>query len=411
MIAERALVPRLAFRNVLRNRRRSLLSGSVIFFGVFFLVFARGFIDGIEYGSERTQIDTNCAHLRVVAAGAVDDGFDLPLTPRIGDARPILLRAAELPGAVAATPRIRFSADGSDGRGQLRVVAIGIDTARDAVVFPMGIDAATLEGDPPGAMVGAGILKLFEIVPGDVLTLVARTPEGSISALDFVVRGAISTGNPAVDNLHVIVPIASARELLALGESEATEVAVRLDGQRATARAASAMRSGLAPQLSIETWVEATEDIRSLMAIRRKALAIIVFVIMAIAAAGIANTVLMSIYERFREIGTVTAFGFPPASVRRLFLLEGITLGAMGSVAGMIAGSIVVLYFERHGIDITSLTQAPDVVYPISAVIYTEFDALGVLEAGAFGVLVAAVATVLPARRAARLDPVEALRS
>ena len=399
------LLLRLALRNVIRHRSRSLLSGSVIFFGVFFLICARGFVDGLEYGSEETQIATNCAHLRVMPTEVNDDGFDLPLEPRIVDTAPILESARRLDHVVGVTPRIRFSGEVSDGRSSLRVLAIGVDPTSDGEVFDLGAPPTT-----DGVVLGSGIMELFELTPGDAITLVARTPEGSISALDYVVRGALSTGNPAVDNLHVLVPIDSARRLLALDSSDSTEIAVRLDHRRHTEAVRSGLAQALPSGISARSWVDATEDIRALMTVRRRAIGIIVVVIMGIAAAGIANTILMSIYERFREIGTLAAFGFPGTWLRGMFLTEGIVLGTLGSLGGVFAGAVTVSYFERHGIDITSLTNQPDVVYPVASIIYLELSAAGLAQAGLFGILASGLATLLPARRAATLDPVEALR-
>ncbi|MFN7971104.1 MAG: FtsX-like permease family protein [Acidobacteriota bacterium] len=408
------LLCRLALRNVFRNARRSLLTGSVVFFGVFVLIFARGFIDGLQYGSERAQIDASCAHLRVMPKGADDTGFDLPLTPRLDDVGPILAAAQHATGAEAATPRIRFSAELTDGRDSVRVVAIGADLDRDGKVFTMGVDPRLVAGDPPGILIGSGLMTLFGKGPanvGDAFTLVARTPAGAISALDFLVKGIINTGNPAVDNLQVVIPIATARTLLALGPAEATEVAVRLHSQRSTGAATAALLRTVPPAIEVRTWMDATEDIRNLMRIRRRGMMITVSVIMAIAAAGIANTVLMSVFERFREIGTLMAFGYPAGSVRLLFFLEGVGIGLMGSAAGVIAGGSLVYYFERHGIDFSRFTSSPDSVYPMATIIYTELTSTGLLWSGGFGLLIASLATIWPAWRAAKLEPVEALRA
>lgn len=382
----------------------------MIFFGVFLLIFARGFIDGLEYGTERTQIDTNCAHLRIWPTGVDDNGFTLALEPRIQQTEDLLTKVPTAPGFVSATPRIRFSADVSDGRDQMPIIGIGVAADTDPDVFPLNVALDQLDGDVPGIIAGAGILTLFEKGVGDVLTLVARTPAGSISALDFMVRDVLHTGNPAVDNLQVLISLQDARVLLDLEETASTEIAIRLTSQRPTEEAAAFIRHQL-PAFELLTWLEATEEIRSLMRIRRRALSVIVFVIMSIAAAGIANTILMSIYERFREIGTIAAFGVAPGSLQLLFLLEGIALGGLGSLAGVVFGGAAVLYFERVGIDLTSVLQGPDLVYPVTQVIYTEFTVPGLLASGALGLLVSALATVFPARRAALLDPVEALRS
>ncbi len=401
---------RLAFRNVVRQRRRSLLSSAVVFFGVFLLITARGLIDGLEYGSVRTQIDTNCGHLRLRPPGAKEDGLDLPLEPRIRHADGFIEKIAMQPHVIGVAPRLLFSTEMSDGRGSLRVVGVGVDPARDHTVIRLGVDPHELGGSPAGIFVGRGLLELFELGPGDGVTLVARTPAGAISALDFVVRGVIATGNPAADNIQAVLSIGDARRLLGLDEGDATEILCRLNSRHDASAIRDRLRPIVGEALTIATWWDATEDVRAVMRIRRKAMTLIVLVIMAIAAAGIANTVLMSIYERVREIGTLTAYGFTSLQIRLLFLMEGCLLGAGGSLCGAIAGSMIVSYFERTGLDLSSLTRTPEVVYPFPEVLFTEWTLRGTVEAAMFGLLVAAAATFLPARRASRLSPVEALR-
>ena len=149
----------------------------------------------------------------------------------------------------------------------------------------------------------------------------------------------------------------------------------------------------------------------ALNTIRRRALIVLVFVIMAIAGTGIANTVVMAAYERIREVGTVMALGMPKREIRALFLLEGAVMGLTAGLLGAILGGAAVLYFQESGITLGESAISASGSMPISAYIYTHFRWAPVFGSLFFGVGIAVAASLQPANYAANLVPADAVRA
>ena len=136
----------------------------------------------------------------------------------------------------------------------------------------------------------------------------------------------------------------------------------------------------------------------------------VVFILLAIAGTGIANTVVMAAYERVREIGTLQAMGMSRNGIRGLFLLEGGIMGLTAGLLGAILGSGVVLHFAQNGIDLSGLAQASGAMN-FSTILYMRFNAEVVGWALAFGVGVSLLASIYPAQHAARMNPADAVRA
>lgn len=171
-----------------------------------------------------------------------------------------------------------------------------------------------------------------------------------------------------------------------------------------------ALNSMLEPEAARAwSWLKELEDLFNLIRIRERVFAVIVFIILAMAAAGIANTMLMAMLERKREIGILMASGMLKSQILKLFLLEGFFIGLCGSTAGLIIGSLIVLYFQKHGIRIPQEFTKMDGNFPVSDTLYFYFSMSHALLYFATGILTAVLAAFYPSWKATALNPVEAI--
>ena len=161
--------------------------------------------------------------------------------------------------------------------------------------------------------------------------------------------------------------------------------------------------------LTAETWEERTADFREVNEIRRVAFNIVVGLILLMGAAGVANTGLMSAFERTREIGTLLAIGLAPARVRRLMTIEAVLIALTGTLIGVFAGCVFSQYFAVNGLHFPELEQAQNVAL-VPPVLFFELTVPTVAKAAAFGLGIALAAALWPAVRASRMSPIEALR-
>jgi putative ABC transport system permease protein len=234
------------------------------------------------------------------------------------------------------------------------------------------------------AALGGGLARLLGAKAGDLVAIEARTRAGAINALQLEVSGIVNVQNPAVDALGVWLPLPLADDLVR-PEGARSHVALRVGG-RSRAAGAAAELSAL-PGWTATTASWESRDLLALNDLRRRAISFVVFILMAIAGTGIANTVIMAAYERVREIGTLRAMGMSAGAIRALFLLEGAVLGLLAGVTGAVLGSAVAAWFSRHGIDLSKLGEAGGEM-SFSTVLYMRPRWPPVITAVSFGAVV-----------------------
>jgi ABC-type lipoprotein release transport system permease subunit len=286
------------------------------------------------------------------------------------------------------TPTLTYKID------SVRVRAIAYDPDRDEAVFPR--ETWRVQGVVPttadeGVLLSKGVAGLLDLDDDAVDVLIeVRTTKGAINAERVPIAGRFTTGNPIIDKVAILVPDDLADRLIRNGDSASHLVARLADRREALA----------------------AEDMLALQEIRRSALNILAAALLAMAATGIANTVLMAAYERIREIGTLRAMGLTKRGVLALFISEGAFMGMVGAIIGAILGGALVYNYSVNGIDMSSaLENASTGNIPIAAMLYLEFSWPVVAVAMCFGVSVAIMASIYPAYTASNLRPAEAVRA
>ncbi len=399
---------RLAARNALRNRRRSLFTLAAILMGVTLFIVTRGFVDGIDATLISIEVNNESAHIRVVPKDYLKDEDYQPLDLPFDDVDAVRARLQGVAPGTLTVDRVSFAAEVGDGRRTLRCRGLVVDRDAYLKVFPIG-DLPVPPGTEPYLWAGTGIADTFGWKPGDRIFLKAKTRKGMLNALDGVrFAGPIATGHPLLDNMTIMLPQALGRDFLDLPAGFTTELLARFPDAD-LAPQAEADIEGTYPKLTAETWIERTADFREVNKIRRQAFNIVVGLILVMAAFGVANTALMSALERTREIGTLLALGMSPPKVRRLMGLESALIAVAGSALGVAVGSLVAHHFAVHGLHFPELEQAENISL-VPPVLYFDLKWQTLVFAFCVGVGAALVAAYYPALRASRMSPIEALR-
>ena len=403
---------RLAFRNALRNKRRSLFTIASLFLGTSLFVAAKSFVDGIELTLVSTQIDTEHGHIRVVPTAYLSEEdykpLDIPF-PEVSAVAEFL--RAQFPDAQVVT-RSTFSAQIGDGVRSLSARGLVVDPTKYVDMFRVGelkapTDAALAKR--PYCWLGADLARTFGWKEGDRLFLKAKTRSGTINAQDgVIIAGLIRTGSPMTDNFTIFVPSVWADDFLNLTPGFATEVYARFKVADDAERAEIAV-TGKWPNLDAETWRENTKFVRALNDIRRQHFFLVVGIILLIGALSVANTCLMAGFERTKEVGTLLALGYPQRSVRILFLVETLIIGGLGAFIGVAFGAAASAWFGVHPIELANISDAEGGM-PMPPLLHFHLTPPAVWIGFLIGLAVALVAAVYPAIRASRLDPIVALR-
>lgn len=407
----------IASRNLLRYRRRTLLTLLLIVIGmvaVLLFIAVAGSFKAMMVG----QItDSVLGHVQVHRKGYVASIDSLPLNLNM---RPNMLARLEdtldgNPAIAAWSPRIKFGGMYSNFAETTSIRINGIDPAREAATVPL-LPGRLAEGDRNAALVERGQIVIPQLLArgmksqlGDTVVVVATNKDGSVNGKTFVVRGILEpiSGPGGRDGY---IHIEDARELLRMGEEQVSEIVVRLKDFSRIAQSGAQIKAAVEgltnkegkPMLEVHDWTQLSPFANIAKMIDLMTL-FIKIVLVSIVLVSVMNVMIMAVFERIREIGTIAAIGTPPSRILSLFLAEGLMLGVAGTLAG-IAISLAAIW----GINLRQPTfdfgQQKDLVMAPSI-------ATGdVLTIAVLVLVVAVIASLQPAWKASRMDPIGALR-
>lgn len=407
-------IARMAVRNVGRNRRRSLISGTTIAIGVTCIVFASAYIDGLNrvIENEVTQAAVGAITVQRAGYGASQDvaplDLDMPQSPEI-DAR--LASVGEIQ---ERSPRIKFAGVLSNGDTSTMFIGTGFDIAREAVVNPKGPGGTKGRRTGPGfsapdaheAVLGARLARGLRVGVGSTVTALVQTKPGAQDALDLTVVGTFDSRDVLEGKYLLAMPLATAQRLLHMPE-RVTGYSMSLHDRTTLDESVEAARralDGVTPTLEVVTWRDVQPFWSDVVMLFDTTLGIVVSVVFILALAGIVNTMLMAVFERTREVGTLMSVGFRRRRIVALFLVESAFLGAVAAIAGGWIGGILVYLTREWGLEFNLPSIGPVFVHPVFSMGFLAT----VVAATAAGSLVGGI---YPAYRASRLRPVEALHA
>ena len=410
-------VMRLALKNLLRYKRRTLLTGLLIGVGVVAVIVFVGLSSSFKHAVVSQITDSVLSHFQVHRKGYMASVDNLPLD-RMLSARAFERLSgilAQAYGVEAFSPRIKFAAMLSNYVETTNVRLNGVYPAKEKAVVPL-LASRVKNAIYEDVLLKQGDILLPEILakglgvgPGDTVVLVAHNKEGSVNGMTFKVAGIVESlmGPGGRDGyLH----IEDAATLLRMESVEVTEVAVRtknFEQLEAVSRRVQSILGTITdkqgkPIFELHTWDELSPFYNVVRMIDVMTLGIRIILI-AVVLISVLNVMIMSVYERVREIGTLAAMGTQPGRIMALFVAEGFCLGLVSALAGAAAGLAVLWVLNITGVDIAFgrgqiFTLAPAVA------------PLEVVSACLIVLSVSILASLQPAAKAAKLDPVEALR-
>lgn len=402
---------RLAVRSLGRNRRRTLITLAALSLGVALVVLAFGIGEGARNMLIAQAVEARTGALQVHREGYLEEQEALPLDLTLPHDEAFIARLARTPGVTAVAGRITFGGLASNGELSSMVVVQGLDPENERRVTPrrakeLGADDGSWLSDEKeaGAVVGQALAESMERELGGLLTLTAAGEGGAMNALDLEIVGIARGGVLFESKRSVQVPLAYAQELLGM-EGQVTEYALAVDDLSRLDEVKSALAKELGPAYEVSTWGEVQPFSRDMTERIGIVLRIVSFVLFAIVVLGVINTLLMSVYERVREIGTLLAIGLRRRQVLWLFLFEALVIGALGGLVGAALGYCLTALIGAKGIAFTLPGQGSvEMLHPVPLV---GIAALAVLVSALGAVLAAA----WPARRASLMNPVDALRA
>ncbi len=399
----------LAFRNLFRNRRRTAMTLLVASGGIASLLLAGGFFWYLFWGFRESTIRNGVGHLQIFNAEHFRRDETRALENGLASYRDIVATVAKSPHVRGVAPRIEFFGMASNGMKSATYMATAVLPAEEK---RMGFETRAVQGrgfsaaaEPREneAIVGAGLARSMNLKPGSGLTLLAVTAEGALNGIDVDVAGILSTGIKELDDRVLQITLPAAQRLL---ETEkVTKLVVGLDRtENAAAVQAALARSLQSSGVAIKDWSELSPMYRQMVMMFGGILAFMAVIVFFMVVMSSANTLMMAMFERTREIGTMLAMGTPRSWVLGVFVLEGVLTGLLGAACGLAAGNGLGALINRAGIQ---MPPPPGNVtgFPLRVLHVPEL----MIGASVLMVLTLAAASIAPAVRASRLKIVEAL--
>lgn len=396
----------VAARNVLRQRRRSLVAGAAIALGVVSMMLAAGYMDWLFWAIREEAIANRLGHLQIVKPGYHQHGqaesfsYLLPLGSRA------INQIEGTDGVIAVAPRLNFSGLLSYGDHTLSFLGEALDPELDPSVRTIALTAgqSLTRAQPRSVLIGSGLASNLGVKPGDRVVLLATTAAKGINAVEVEVRGLFTSGLKAYDDTVIRAPIDLAHDLLRV--SGAHIWVVSLQDTDLTEAVHNRLRA--LPVLSgmeVVTWRRLADFYHKVVELFSRQLAVVNLVIAGIIVLSIGNTMSMSVLERTREIGTLMAIGFRRRRILTLFILEGGLLGMFGGLGGIALG-----YALAETISWIGIPMPPPPGRSVGYVAAINTTPEIIVDAFLLAVTTTLVASVYPAWRASRLVIVDALR-
>lgn len=400
---------RLAVRNVLRNRSRSAFTVAAIAFGVMMSLFLGGFSGGFIRVMIEDTVLGKVGALQVHRRGYDDAKESDPLKFDMPEGSELAAKILSTPGVTGATARIHFTGLINNGSSSTMIAGIGEDPVQEYKVLPLatrGLVGKALSVEAPSAgVVGFELANAMAVKPGSSVTLQAATRGGQQNALDLDVAGTVNNNAPMESKRMVHVPLAWAQDLLDM-KGRVTEYAVGVAEIEDADRIAADLQRRLGQDYQVQTWRVLRANLADIIRIQEVILAVVSSVFLIIAVVGVVNTMLMSVLERTREIGTMMAVGVKRGQVLLLFIMEAAALAGIGVSLGAAGGfGIIAVIVQTGGIKLTAPGSTALVAILPSPQPWIIITAIGLSTIGSL------CAAIWPAFRASRLRPVEALRA
>ena len=398
----------MASRNVIRNWRRTLVTTLAMGFAGFIMILFASLTEGLLYTSERNAVAMNLGDMQIHAEGYRDDP---DLYKRIGNASD-LVRKLQQAGFHAAQRVYGFglAAAGSASAGvQLR----GIDLTNEATVTQ--IHKHVMQGnwladtDPKGVVIGKKLGRTLNVKPGDEVVIIGQAADGSMANDLYTVRGILKSIGEEVDRAGFFMVERAFRELMVMPQG-AHEITVMRPDRSRDLESATTQVAALAPGYETLHWRSLRPVIARILDLADSQTIVMVLITYVAVAMIVLNAMLMSVFERIRELGIMKAIGVTPWQILLLVYVETMVQVTVASIIALSSGWSIARYFQNNGIDLSAIASSTSFGgVAIDPIWYAYVTKEAVIIPIVFLFIIAAAAVIYPAIKAAVIRPVKAI--
>jgi putative ABC transport system permease protein len=401
------MLAKIAVRNIFRNGRRSAITLMVIVFGAVALILFGGYRARTFFALRESTIRGRVGHLQVYKAGYSKARSQKPLEYGLDDPAALRREIESVPHVKMTAAQISVMGLVSNGEKSETFIATAVEPQKDRAMNNQKVVSGTdlPDNESDAVIVGAGLAAAMNVKPGDYLTMMTTTVSGSLNAMDVRVAGIFMSGVKEYDDRAIKLSLIGAQQLLQTKKVEKLLIFLDdTDRTEAVHAEISRLFASRHQALEMKEWRELAPFYRQVVALYTGIFGFLGLVVFGIVVFSVANTIMMSIFERTREIGTLMAIGTTRARVWRMFLAEGLAIGVLGGILGVVIGGLLGTLIN-HGHVMLPPPPGYTVGYPLRIML----NASVLMPALVVSIVTATLSAVFPALKASRMKIVDAL--
>ncbi|MBL7137800.1 MAG: ABC transporter permease [Bacteroidales bacterium] len=401
---------KIAWRNLWRNKRRTLITSASVFFAIFLALLMRAFQLGSYDLMVYNIVHAYSGYFQVHASGYWDDKIinnSFEFTPELQQA------IAELPGVDGYASRLESFALGSFGMQTKGIMVNGIVPAEEELLT--GLQKKLVKGnylvpDDEGALVSQKLAKYLKITVGDTLVLIGQGFHGMSAAGIFPVRGIVHFPSPELDNRMVYLSLPTSQALFS-AENRLTSLALNVSDTKEYERVARHLKERLnTEEYEVMTWKEMMPDVVQQIQADNASGLIMLAILYMIVGFGIFGTILMMFSERTREFGMMIAIGMQKLKLIRIVVTELFMIGLLGVIAGIVAAIPLLYYFYLHPIPLTGEIAETTIQMGFEPIMPVAWESSYFIGQSLTVIIIMLVVMILPIVKLGRLTVINALR-
>ena len=404
---------KLAWRNVRRNRRRTMITAMAIIVSVAMLILFNGLLTGFLGPTINNNVELETGHIKIYPRGYHEKAHTMPIDMHVNNYNELILVTEEVSEVEYVTPRIKASGTLIANQASSIVIVNGIEPESDVKIRDLQkriTQGQYLAGnDTDSTILGASLADVLDVELNDELLLSSVAADGSVVNATFKVKATFRTGFPSYDRSMMFIPLSQAQNLFKLDDNKATEIVIAVDQPEQAKEVANNIVAKIEEEghdYEVLHWEQLAPELMQFVEMENGMLGIIALVVIVVASVGILNTMIMAVYERIKEIGVLAAFGYKRRDILLSFLLEGLMIGLVGASVGCLLGVGITQYLSIIGLEIPGAA----VVEFMDPNVYPRLSMYDVAYPFLLAVVITLLAALYPAYKASRMEPVEALR-
>ena len=399
----------IAWRNVWRNKTRSLVIIIAVSLGLWGGIFSDAFMQGMAAQQIYSVIHTETGHIQLNQPGFLLN-HDMQMQIKNADSMVTAIRNA--PDVEGASAIIQLPAMASTASGSSGIMVNGIrpsDQEKVTDLSTMLVEGQYFKSDRPSqVLIGQQLADKLKVKLHSRIVLTLQTLSGDIIYGAFKVTGIFRTHDSEFDKQMIFVRNEDIQQLVGFPAKAASIITVLLHHNDDTKKVAASLERQY-HNMQVQTWIQLSPMLQILSGTMMQFTLIFVGIILIALAFGIINTMLMAVMDRTREIGMLLSIGMKPSKVFEMIMLETIFLSLTGAVIGVGVSIASISFFGHHGINLSIISEGFN-AFGYSSIVYPTLGVNFYLLLALMVILIALVAGLFPARRAVRLKPAEAVR-